>query len=98
MEEDGEKLQLNANLSCKVCGEKEFEERDGFYYCIECGTKQDQVRHIELEHNDDNKKAKKLKIQTVKAEKRKMEIKYMIILILKMLCFLYSSANILGML
>ena len=69
-------LPTNSNIICGVCGEKEFEEREGFYYCLECGTKQEQVRLVEVEREDDfdneKRKTKKQKIHVAKAEKRKL--------------------------
>ncbi|XP_061388116.1 TATA box-binding protein-associated factor RNA polymerase I subunit B, partial [Musca vetustissima] len=63
-------------IFCTVCGENDFEQREGFYYCRECGTKQEQVRQVEVENEDDNfnettttKHTKTLKINVVKAEK-----------------------------
>ncbi|XP_075148080.1 TATA box-binding protein-associated factor RNA polymerase I subunit B [Haematobia irritans] len=64
------------NISCTVCGENEFEQREGFYFCLECGTKQEQVRQVEVENEDDafnetagTKLSKTMKINVVKAEK-----------------------------
>lgn len=71
--EDGDELVNNTNLVCKVCGEQQFTLREGFFYCQECGTKQEQVRAVEVEHEEDFtevKKLKKQKIKSVKAEKR----------------------------
>ncbi|XP_037822272.1 TATA box-binding protein-associated factor RNA polymerase I subunit B [Lucilia sericata] len=66
-------LPINSNIKCHVCGENQFEEREGFYYCQECGTKQEQVRLVEVnqddEFNNEKLKTKKLKIQVAKAEK-----------------------------
>ncbi|CAD6993652.1 unnamed protein product [Ceratitis capitata] len=70
--EDGDELVNNTNLVCKVCGEQQFTLREGFFYCQECGTKQEQVRAVEVEHEEDFtevKKLKKQKIKSVKAEK-----------------------------
>lgn len=70
--EDGDELLTNANLSCKVCGERQFTLREGYYYCQECGTKQEQVRAVEVERDEDfleGKLLKKQKIKAVKAEK-----------------------------
>ena len=58
---------IDPNLCCKVCGEKDFSRREGFFYCNECGTKQDQVRQIEGELEDE-KHAKKQKIHKVKTD------------------------------
>lgn len=76
MDEDiPEQLLGNHNLKCHVCGENKFEEREGFYYCEECGTKQEQVRAVEIERDDDfdreKLRTKKQKIKLTKAEKRK---------------------------
>nr|XP_013097682.1 unnamed protein product [Stomoxys calcitrans] len=64
------------NITCGVCGETDFEQREGFYYCLECGTKQEQVRQVEVENEDDafnettgTKRSKTMKINVAKAEK-----------------------------
>ncbi|XP_054726857.1 TATA box-binding protein-associated factor RNA polymerase I subunit B [Anastrepha obliqua] len=70
--EDGAELITDQNLSCKVCGERQFTLREGFYYCQECGTKQEQVRAVEVERDEDflqAKHVKKQKIHAVKTEK-----------------------------
>ncbi|XP_055852513.1 TATA box-binding protein-associated factor RNA polymerase I subunit B [Episyrphus balteatus] len=41
------------NLTCTICGEKDFHLKEGFYYCNECGTKSEQVRDIEVERAED---------------------------------------------
>ncbi|XP_023308620.2 TATA box-binding protein-associated factor RNA polymerase I subunit B [Lucilia cuprina] len=72
MEQDDTTLPINSNIKCHVCGENQFEEREGFYYCQECGTKQEQVRLVEVNQDDeftDKLKAKKLKIQVAQAER-----------------------------
>ncbi|XP_058983898.1 TATA box-binding protein-associated factor RNA polymerase I subunit B isoform X1 [Musca domestica] len=68
--------EIITNITCTVCGETDFEQREGFYYCRECGTKQEQVRQVEVENDDDafnetttTKHTKTLKINVVKAEK-----------------------------
>lgn len=75
MDHEDDNLPLNSNIKCHVCGESEFEQREGFYYCQECGTKQEQVRLVEVEREDDfnqdKLKTKKIKINVAKAEKRK---------------------------
>ena len=38
--------------SCPICGGEGFENLDGHYYCLECGT-QSQVRKIMFEWNID---------------------------------------------
>ncbi|XP_011199724.4 TATA box-binding protein-associated factor RNA polymerase I subunit B [Bactrocera dorsalis] len=70
--QDGDELTNNTNLVCKVCGERQFTLREGFFYCQECGTKQEQVRAVEVEQDEDfleGKRQKKIKLQTLKAEK-----------------------------
>ncbi|XP_016979031.1 TATA box-binding protein-associated factor RNA polymerase I subunit B [Drosophila rhopaloa] len=36
------------NMQCEVCGEKTFQEREGYYYCVECGMQKDQIRAVDL--------------------------------------------------
>ncbi|XP_017474264.1 PREDICTED: TATA box-binding protein-associated factor RNA polymerase I subunit B [Rhagoletis zephyria] len=70
--EDGDELITSSNLSCKVCGERQFTLREGYYYCQECGTKQEQVRAVQVERDADFLEAKlfkKQKIKIAKAEK-----------------------------
>lgn len=73
MEDIEEPIKIDSNLCCKVCGEKDFSSREGYFYCNECGTKQDQVREIEIERDEggDIKHAKKQKIHKIKVERRK---------------------------
>lgn len=75
MEHTDTALPINSNLKCHVCGENEFEEREGFYYCQECGTKQEQVRLVEVdqedEFNQEKLRTKKQKINVAKVEKRR---------------------------
>lgn len=67
-------MNLNTQAVCKNCGEKEFDEWDGFFYCRECGTQQEHMRAVEVEADDDfnetTKQAKKQKIVKEKAELR----------------------------
>lgn len=39
----------NIHNTCNICGEKDFQECDGHYYCLECGTKQDHICVIEVD-------------------------------------------------
>ncbi|XP_037951886.1 TATA box-binding protein-associated factor RNA polymerase I subunit B-like [Teleopsis dalmanni] len=53
---------------CKICGEIQFTLREGFYYCNECGTKQEQLREVEVDtENPDGVLQRKTKIKKVKA-------------------------------
>ncbi|KAH8313668.1 hypothetical protein KR067_009971 [Drosophila pandora] len=47
MDEDAEIMQLD-NVECEVCGEKTFQQREGYYYCIECGTQKQHIRAVDL--------------------------------------------------
>ncbi|XP_017111240.1 TATA box-binding protein-associated factor RNA polymerase I subunit B isoform X1 [Drosophila elegans] len=47
MEEVLEVIELE-NMQCNVCGEQTFQERAGFYYCVECGTQKDHIRAVDL--------------------------------------------------
>ncbi|XP_017057489.1 TATA box-binding protein-associated factor RNA polymerase I subunit B [Drosophila ficusphila] len=47
MEEVLDVMQLE-HMQCDVCGEKTFQEREGFYYCVECGTQKDQIRAVDI--------------------------------------------------
>ncbi|KAH8242644.1 hypothetical protein KR032_000854 [Drosophila birchii] len=40
--------ELLDHMQCDVCGEKEFQEREGFFYCIECGTQKQQIQAVDL--------------------------------------------------
>ena len=68
-------IKIGSNICCKVCGEKDFTTREGYFYCKECGTKQDQIREVEIEADvGDIKHVKKQKIHKIKAEKRELYI------------------------
>ncbi|KAH8277503.1 hypothetical protein KR026_011789 [Drosophila bipectinata] len=51
MDEDIEIMQLD-NVECEVCGEKTFQQREGYYYCIECGTQKQHIRAVDLTAED----------------------------------------------
>lgn len=38
------------NDRCKVCGGTDMNLVDGYYYCIECGTQDENVRETIVEH------------------------------------------------
>ncbi|XP_055905660.1 TATA box-binding protein-associated factor RNA polymerase I subunit B [Eupeodes corollae] len=63
-------MNQQTNLICAVCGENDFEAKEGYYYCNECGTKSEQARVLEVEREDDfcagTKHIKKIKIKTDK--------------------------------
>ncbi|KAH8311621.1 hypothetical protein KR044_007230 [Drosophila immigrans] len=39
-------------MECNVCGERSFQEREGYYYCVECGTKKEHFRAVEISAED----------------------------------------------
>lgn len=95
---------INPNIRCHVCGENEFELREGFYYCVECGIKQEQVRVVEVENADAfnettgmRRQTKTIKLKTIKAEKREFESKFLL-LFLYVLVSTYSTTYIVGVL
>lgn len=51
MDEETEIMQLD-NVECEVCGEKTFQLREGYYYCIECGTQKQHIRAVDLTAED----------------------------------------------
>ncbi|ALC47569.1 CG6241 [Drosophila busckii] len=62
------------NMECDVCGERTFQEREGFYYCIECGTKKEQIRAVEISAEDTfNDTTKHSTQRTIKKPKIKTE-------------------------
>uniref|UniRef100_A0A1A9WNM2 Rrn7/TAF1B C-terminal cyclin domain-containing protein n=1 Tax=Glossina brevipalpis TaxID=37001 RepID=A0A1A9WNM2_9MUSC len=73
MEEDTGLNDVNLNLQCKICGENQFRKKSGYYYCLECGTKQDEVRLVEREHDeglkDDIRHIRKQTIHTPEKDK-----------------------------
>ncbi|XP_017023686.1 TATA box-binding protein-associated factor RNA polymerase I subunit B [Drosophila kikkawai] len=48
-----EVIQVLDNMQCDVCGEKTFQEREGFFYCIECGTQKQQIQAVDLTADED---------------------------------------------
>lgn len=40
---------MNSHNSCEVCGNKDMALIDGFYYCVECGTQDTNVRETVVE-------------------------------------------------
>ncbi|KAH8374839.1 hypothetical protein KR200_007298 [Drosophila serrata] len=36
------------DLKCTLCGEDKFQEREGFFYCEECGTQKEKIQAVEL--------------------------------------------------
>lgn len=65
-----------SKFTCNVCGESEFTTKEGFYYCNECGT-QSKRRDIvfETEEIPSTLYQSKIKIQTLKTEKRMLKKK-----------------------
>ncbi|XP_022211488.2 LOW QUALITY PROTEIN: TATA box-binding protein-associated factor RNA polymerase I subunit B [Drosophila obscura] len=58
------------NMQCDVCGELKFQEREGYYYCIECGTKKEQLRAVEINAEDTFNDTKNLTtVRTIKQPK-----------------------------
>lgn len=49
--DETEVLQVN-NMECDVCMGHIFQEREGYYYCVECGTKKEQLRAVEISAED----------------------------------------------
>ncbi|KAH8354161.1 hypothetical protein KR084_002147 [Drosophila pseudotakahashii] len=70
MEEVLDTMQLE-NMQCDVCGEKTFQEREGFYYCVECGTQKDQIRAVDItaEENFNETTAGKYASRTIRQPK-----------------------------
>ncbi|XP_017071923.2 TATA box-binding protein-associated factor RNA polymerase I subunit B [Drosophila eugracilis] len=70
MDEVLETLQLN-DMQCDVCGEHTFQEREGYYYCVECGTQKDQIRAVDItaEQNFDETTAGKYASKTIRQPK-----------------------------
>lgn len=61
-------------MECDVCGERRFQEREGFYYCNECGTKKEHVRAVEISAEDTfNDTTKHTTQRTIKKPKIKAE-------------------------
>ncbi|XP_067628470.1 TATA box-binding protein-associated factor RNA polymerase I subunit B [Eurosta solidaginis] len=69
--EDGNEFITNTNIICTVCGERQFALREGFYYCQECGTKQEQVRDVEVELGEEFTGSRNLKKQKIKVKNEK---------------------------
>ncbi|XP_017140821.2 TATA box-binding protein-associated factor RNA polymerase I subunit B [Drosophila miranda] len=62
------------NLLCDVCGELKFQEREGYYYCIECGTKKEQLRAVEINADDTfNDTKNHTTVRTIKQPKANSE-------------------------
>jgi len=68
MEEVLETMQLQ-DMQCDVCGEKTFQEREGFYYCVECGTQKDQIRAVDLTAEDNFNDTTKYASRTIRRPK-----------------------------
>lgn len=47
-----EVIQVLDDMQCEVCGEKTFQEREGYFYCIECGTQKQQIQAVDLTADD----------------------------------------------
>ncbi|XP_030573478.1 TATA box-binding protein-associated factor RNA polymerase I subunit B [Drosophila novamexicana] len=66
------------NMECDVCGERTFQEREGYYYCIECGTKKEHLRAVEISaedtFNDTSKHASQRTIKKPKVEEEDNDI------------------------
>ncbi|KAH8388523.1 hypothetical protein KR093_008485 [Drosophila rubida] len=70
---DSEIMQVD-QMECDVCGERSFQEREGYYYCIECGTKKEQLRAVEISAEDTfNDATKHTTLRTIKRPKIKLE-------------------------
>ncbi|EDW96777.1 TATA box-binding protein-associated factor RNA polymerase I subunit B [Drosophila yakuba] len=70
MEEVLETMQLE-NMQCDVCEGTTFQERAGFYYCVECGTQKDQIRAVDItaEDNFDETAAGRYTARTIRQRK-----------------------------
>ncbi|XP_033167867.1 TATA box-binding protein-associated factor RNA polymerase I subunit B [Drosophila mauritiana] len=70
MEEVLETMQLE-NMHCDVCEGTTFQEREGFYYCVECGTQKDQIRAVDItaEDNFDDTAAGRYTARTIRQKK-----------------------------
>ncbi|KAH8414474.1 hypothetical protein KR215_007043 [Drosophila sulfurigaster] len=57
-------------MECDVCGERTFQEREGYYYCVECGTKKEQLLAVEISAEDTfNDTSKHTSQRTIKKPK-----------------------------
>ncbi|KAH8409708.1 hypothetical protein KR222_002435 [Zaprionus bogoriensis] len=69
--DESDVLQMN-DMECDVCGDRRFQEREGYYYCVECGTKKEQLRAVEISaedtFNDTSKQALQRSIRKPKAK------------------------------
>ncbi|KAH8382402.1 hypothetical protein KR009_003350 [Drosophila setifemur] len=73
MDEETDMLQLD-NVECEVCNGKSFQEREGFYYCIECGTQKQHVQAVDLAAEDNfNETAARRTIRQPKGEEIKAD-------------------------
>lgn len=71
--EETEVMEID-HMECDVCGERTFQEREGYYYCIECGTKKEQLRAVEISAEDTfNDASKHVSQRTIKKPKVKAE-------------------------
>jgi len=54
-----------------VCEGTTFQEREGFYYCVECGTQKDQIRAVDItaEDNFDDTAAGRYTARTIRQKK-----------------------------
>ncbi|KAH8264131.1 hypothetical protein KR038_003308 [Drosophila bunnanda] len=48
-----EVIEILDHMQCDVCGEKTFQEREGFFYCIECGTQKQQIQAVDLNADEE---------------------------------------------
>lgn len=71
--DDTEVVQMD-HMECDVCGERKFQEREGYYYCIECGTKKGQLQAVEISAEDTfNDTTKHVSQRTIKKPKIEAE-------------------------
>ncbi|BFF90586.1 TATA box-binding protein-associated factor RNA polymerase I subunit B [Drosophila madeirensis] len=62
------------DMQCDVCTERKFQEREGYYYCIECGTKKEQLRAVEINAEDTfNETKNHTTVRTIKQPQVKTE-------------------------
>ncbi|KAM8702953.1 hypothetical protein ACLKA7_005318 [Drosophila subpalustris] len=63
---ESEAMEVDA-MQCDFCNMRGFQEREGYYYCIECGTKKEQLRAVEISAEDTfNDTAKHTTQRTIK--------------------------------
>ncbi|XP_068157859.1 TATA box-binding protein-associated factor RNA polymerase I subunit B [Drosophila tropicalis] len=74
MDEANEVMEID-HMVCDICGERTFQELAGYYYCIECGTKKEQLAMaVEISAEDTfNDTSKHASSHAVKKKKPKSD-------------------------